>query len=164
MLQPRIFPISGGMTHRADFRKICVRPLNGPPIRRVSTGMNFPSSLFVATAALVVTVSAAEPDHELTPDIARKLVGLMTKESSERLTVALILPGNSTGNAFESDHAKRVIVLHAVPGNGGRVRKAETYNFIWNADYGWFFWETRSENGGDVIWIWSETKGEITIR
>jgi hypothetical protein len=125
--------------------------------------MNFPSSLVVA-AAMVATVSAAQPDHELTPEIAKKLAALSTGEFPERLTVALILNGSASGTAFDSDNARRVIVIHAVSNNGPAVRKAETYTFIWNAEYGWFTWETSSDRGGDVIRICSETKGEVIIK
>lgn len=37
-------------------------------------------------------------------------------------------------------------------------------DFHWNDTYGWFIWQKREGRGGDEVWIWSETKGELVVK
>lgn len=113
---------------------------------------------------MVSTVAAAQPDHELTPDIAVKLVQLLSGNFPERINIGAIVEGTSKACPFESTNARQIVCIHPVPENGSRVRRVRIYDFFWSPDYGWFTWEKGEESGGDVIKIWSETRGAIVIK
>jgi hypothetical protein len=78
--------------------------------------------------------------------------------------VAMILEGSSKDGLFQIDNMRRAVVVHPVISEGRQVRRMQTYDFNWSHTYGWFTWEKREERGGDSLWIWSETQGEVVVR
>lgn len=110
------------------------------------------------------SLHAAEPTHELTREGAVKLIRLLVDPDPFAVEVAMILDGRSKDGPFEVSHARRVIAIHPVPEDGRRVRRMVCYDFLWNEEFGWFAWEKRTERGGDAIFIWSETRGELEVK
>ncbi len=126
--------------------------------------MNAIRSLAGAAVLAAGSLFAAEPAHELTRDGAVKLIKELIEDYQERIEIALILDGKSKEGPFEFSHARRVIAIHPVPEEGRRIRRMVCYDFFWSDDYGWFTWEKRVERGGDAVYIWSESKGEVIVK
>ncbi len=126
--------------------------------------MNLFLSLIGAAVLATGTCLAAEPDHDLTPQTAVKLINLLIEDHQERIEIAMIVEGSKTEDGLEENHIRRVIAIHPVAEEGKRVRRVQCYDFRWNEAYGWHHWEKREERGGDAIWIWSELKGEVVVR
>jgi len=126
--------------------------------------MNTLRSIVGALVLIAGTCMAAEPDHDLIPEQAVKLINLQLEGHQERIEIAMIVDGSGKAGPFEVKHVRRVVAIHPVAENGRMVRRMCTYDFLWNETYGWFAWEKREDRGGDAIWIWSELKGEIVLR
>lgn len=120
---------------------------------------------------LAVPLSAGEPTHELDAATALKIINLQAKSTPPEIRVAvpdvriaMIQTGTSREGQFELAHVRRVTSVEAVLEDGAKVRRMACREFHWSDEYGWFTWEGRKERGGESIWIWSETKGEVVIR
>ena len=118
----------------------------------------------VAAMALSATAIAAEPSSDLTEATAAKLIDLRSRNRTPRISVALIVEGSTRADAFETRHVRRVTAIHPVVEEGRQVRRIQTYDFQWTPTYGWFLWEKREEAGGETVWIWSESQGEVVVR
>ena len=125
--------------------------------------MHFLRSLIGAALLAAGTSLAAEPDHDLAPPAAVKLIDLLIDGHLSRVEIALIVDGTGKAGPFEARHVRRVVAVHPVWEDGRTVRRMRTYDFYWNESYGWFTWEKREERGGDAVYIWSELKGGIII-
>jgi hypothetical protein len=121
-------------------------------------------SLVGAAVLATGTCLAAEPDHELAPQTAVKLINLLIEDREQQIEIAMIVEGKSQQGPFQAEHVRRVVTVHPVQEEGKRVRRMRCYDFQWSPAYGWFTWEKRVERGGDAIWIWSELKGEVVVR
>ena len=121
---------------------------------------------FLAAGAIIMcaTAQAAAPTHELDDALVDKLLNLQSRNSTPQLRVAMILEGTGQSKNFESSYVRRVLAIHPVILEGRQIRKVLSYDFNWNAAYGWFLWEKRQERGGEAVWIWSELQGEVVIR
>ena len=115
--------------------------------------------LFGAVSAL-----AGPPTHELDEKIVTQLLKLKSRGSVREANVAMILEGSTRMGPFDCSHVRRVTTVEPQPEGGSRVRRVVCREFHWSDRYGWFLWETREERGGDAVWIWSETEGEVVIR
>lgn len=145
-----------------------------PPPPRISPNIFLPDfvptrmksilSLIGLALLSIPTLSAAPPTHELTAETAIKLIKEVNEEYQERVDIAMIVDGKARSGDFQLEHVRQVVALHPVPENGKRVKRMRTYQFQWSDDYGWFAWEKREERGVDVIYIWSELKGEVILR
>ena len=129
----------------------------------VTPPMHFLRSLIGAALLAAGTSLAAEPDHDLAPPAAVKLIDLLIDGHQSRVEIALIVDGTGKAGPFEARHVRRVVAVHPVWEDGRTVRRMRTYDFYWNESYGWFTWEKREERGGDAVYIWSELKGGIII-
>ncbi|MEM1084076.1 MAG: hypothetical protein AAGI48_08115 [Verrucomicrobiota bacterium] len=109
-------------------------------------------------------VVAAEPDRDLEPQQAVRLISLLNETAEGPIEIATIIEGSVEKRGFEARHVRRVAAIHPVAEDGKRVRRVCRYDFYWNETYGWFVYEIRDGRGGDEFWIWSETKGEIVIK
>lgn len=118
----------------------------------------------VAAMVLSATAIAAEPSSDLTEATAAKLIDLRSRNRTPRISIALIVEGSTRADAFETRHVRRVTAIHPVVEEGRQVRRIQTYDFQWTATYGWFLWEKRDEAGGETVWIWSESQGEVVVR
>lgn len=130
---------------------------------RVPHPMHSIRALLGAAVLAAGTCFAAEPDHDLTPPAAVKLIDLLIEGHQSRVEIALIVDGTGKAGPFEATHVRRVVAVHPVWEEGRTVRRMRIYDFYWNETYGWFTWEKRVERGGDAVYIWSELKGGIII-
>ena len=126
--------------------------------------MNTLRSIVGAAVMAAGVCWAAEPTHELTKESALKLINLLIEDYQERIEVVMITEGSKTVNGLKEDHVRRVMAIHPVPEAGKRVRRVQCYDFHWNDDYGWHCWEKREDRGVDVIYIYSELKGEVVVK
>lgn len=113
----------------------------------------------------------AAPNHELDAATAIKLIEMRAAglPPSERplasdIRVALIHEGISSSGELRLTHVRRVISIENVLEKGSKVRRSVSREFHWSDEYGWHLWETRMDQGGETIWIWSETKGQVVVR
>lgn len=104
---------------------------------------------------------AETPDNELDAALAVKLVAMKSGVQENTIEVSFILEGTSHCKSFETTNARRVATIHGVAEEGGRSRRVVFYDFVWNADLGWFLFETGEERTGEVMFLWSEKKGRI---
>lgn len=118
----------------------------------------------VAAVVLSATAIAAEPATELSEATAAKLIDLRSRNRTPRINVALIVAGSTRADAFETRHVRRVTAIHPVVEEGRQVRRVQIYDFQWAPTYGWFLSEKREEAGGETVWIWSESQGEVVVR
>ena len=120
---------------------------------------------YLAGAAIVISASAmaAEPSKPLDETLAAKLINLKNENRTPDIKIAMILEGSSAGE-FQTKNLSRVTSIHGVAEGGAKVRQIQTYIFNWTPTYGWFLWESRQERGGEAVWIWSETLGEVIVR
>lgn len=118
----------------------------------------------VAAMVLSATAIAADPSTELSEATAAKLIDLRSRNRTPRINVALILEGTTRSDAFETRHVRRVTAIHPVVEEGRQVRRVLIYDFQWSPTYGWFLSEKREEAGGETLWIWSESHGEVVVR
>jgi hypothetical protein len=107
---------------------------------------------------------AGEPTHDLGRDSALKLINLLIEDHQERIEIVMITEGSKRTDGFEEKNVRRVMAIHPVPEEGRRVRRVRTYDFHWNDDYGWHCWEKRVERGVDVVYIFSELRGEVVVK
>lgn len=108
------------------------------------------------------TIIAAEPTAELQPKDAVRLIAMKSKVPANAIEVSFIVDGTAKcGEGFEVKHVRRVAAIHAVHDGSRQSRRLVFYDFFWNESLGWFMWETRSELGGDAVYLWSELKGNI---
>lgn len=118
----------------------------------------------VALLCSAVSAPAGPPTHELDADLVNNLLRLKFRGSVRQVNVAMILDGSTRMGPFECAHVRRVSTVEPLPEEGTRVRRIVCREFHWSDEYGWFLWESREERGGDALWIWSETKGEVVVR
>ena len=119
-------------------------------------------SLAGVCALMVDTGIAAEPSHELAPKEAVRLIAMMSNARENSIEIPFIIEGSAgCGKNFEARHVRRVAAIHPVRDGNSQSRQLVFYNLFWNESLGWFAWESRSERTGDVVYIWSETKGLI---
>lgn len=135
-------------------------------IRGISVGMR---TLLLLVGCLAFlrweAVSGAEAATELDPKKAVKLISLILEVREDPIEVAAIIDGNKKRDGgFEGTEVKRVVSVHPVDLDGRRVRMVRCYDFFWNADYGWFTWESRPERGGEAVYLWSELRGALVIK
>lgn len=126
--------------------------------------MKPPVALLLASA-LTIAAPAAEPARELDPEVATRLIADINEVSETPISVVSVIEGSGKPDAgFEVRHMRRVTVIMPVLEGGSRVRRVCRYDFCWSEPYGWFYAEKRQVRGGDQVWIWSETQGEIIVR
>lgn len=107
----------------------------------------------------------AVPPADLDPKVAAELIGGMIEERSGQIEIALIIAGTRREDkVFEAAQARRVVAIHPVNADGRRRRQVCKYDFFWSPDYGWFHWRTGEQRGGEVVEVWSETRGAIVIK
>ncbi|RYD36332.1 MAG: hypothetical protein EOP87_05660 [Verrucomicrobiaceae bacterium] len=107
---------------------------------------------------------AAEPTSEPADALISRLINLRSQNRTPGIAVAMVLEGSTKAGPFEVNHVRRIITVHPVIENGRQVRKMNTYDLHWTPAYGWFLWEKREEAGGEAVWIWSESQGEVVVR
>jgi hypothetical protein len=107
---------------------------------------------------------AGEPTHPLSKESAVKLINLLIEDYQERIEIVLISEGSKVTGGLEEKNVRRVMAIHPVPENGKRVRRVRTYDFHWNDEYGWHCWQKVEERGVDVVYIYSESRGEVIIK
>lgn len=125
------------------------------------------NSLRAIVGAIVLMAGvcwAGEPTHPLTKESAVKLINLLIDDYQERIEIVMISEGSKVVDKLEEKNVRRVMAIHPVPENGKRVRRVRTYDFHWNDDYGWHCWEKVEERGVDVVYIYSELRGEVVIK
>ena len=119
----------------------------------------------VGAAVLAAGVCwAGEPTHDLSKESALKLINLLIEDYQERIEVVMITEGTKVTDGLEEKNVRRVMAIHPVPEGGKRVRRVRCYDFLWNDEYGWHCWEKREERGVDVIYIFSESRGEVVVK
>jgi len=113
----------------------------------------------------------AAPDHELSAATAVKLIEMRCASlpPGERplaadIRVALMHEATSSHGDVRLTHVRRVVSVEGVLENGSKVRRTVCREFQWSDEYGWHLWETRLDQGGETVWIWSETKGQVVVR
>lgn len=125
------------------------------------------NSLRAVVGAIVMMAGvcwAGEPTHPLSKESAVKLINLLIDDYQERMEIVMISEGSKMVDKLEEKNVRRVMAIHPVAENGKRVRRVRTYDFHWNDDYGWHCWEKVEERGVDVVYIYSETRGEVVIK
>ena len=125
------------------------------------------NSLRAIVGAIVMMAGvcwAGEPTHPLSKESAVKLINLLIDDYQERIEIVMISEGSKVVDKLEEKNVRRVMAIHPVPENGKRVRRVRTYDFHWNDDYGWHCWEKVEERGVDVVYIYSESRGEVVIK
>ena len=138
--------------------------MNTFPGSGVSCRMNSLRSIVGAVVMMAGACWAGEPTHDLTKDSAAKLINLLIEDYQERIAIVLINEGSKVIDGLEEKNVRRVTAIHPVAEEGKRVRRVQCYDFQWNDDYGWYCWEKREERGVDVIYIFSELKGEVVVK
>ena len=138
--------------------------MNTFPPRRVSIAMNSLRSIVGALMLMAGTSWAVEPTHNLTKDSAIKLINLLIEDHQERIEIVMINEGSKVTDGLKEENVRRVMAIHPIPEEGKRVRRVQCYDFQWSDEYGWHCWEKRHERGVDVIYIFSELKGEVVIK
>ncbi len=130
----------------------------------VSIAMNSLRSIVGAVMLMAGTCWAAEPTHNLSKDSAIKLINLLIEDYQERIEIVMINEGSKVIDGLKEENVRRVMAIHPVPENGKRVRRVQCYDFQWSDEFGWHCWEKRQERGVDVVYIFSELKGEVVIK
>lgn len=119
----------------------------------------------VLMAGTSLSCLAADPDHDLAPKDAVKLINMQLETHENQIEIALIVDGTGKVGPFEAKHVRRVVAIHPVLEGGRIVRRVCHYDFLWNDHYGWFTGQKRqSRGGGEEVWIWSELRGELVIK
>ncbi|WP_193214862.1 hypothetical protein [Luteolibacter marinus] len=126
--------------------------------------MNSLHSLIGAAVLAAGVCWAGEPTHDLNKESAVKLINLLIDDYQERIEIVLISEGSKVINGLEEKNVRRVMAIHPVPEKGKRVRRVQCYDFQWNDEFGWYCLETREERGVDVVYIFSELKGEVVVK
>jgi hypothetical protein len=121
-------------------------------------------SILLFLLSLAIPISAAEPARELDPKVAVTLIASISEISEKSIAIASIVAGSKKEDGFEAGQVRRVTSIHPVAEGGSRVRRVRCHDFYWNETYGWFIWEKREARGGDEVWIWSETEGDLVIK
>lgn len=138
--------------------------MNSFSASRVSPAMNSLRAIVGAVMLMAGTCWAAEPTHNLTKDSAVKLINLLIEDYQERIEIVMINEGSKVIDGLKEENVRRVMAIHPVPEDGKRVRRVRCYDFQWNDEYGWHCWEKRQERGVDVVYIFSDLKGEVVIK
>ncbi len=126
--------------------------------------------LFSLFCLLPVSLSGQQPEPavppaDLDPKDAAELIAGMIEERSGQIEIALIIAGTRREDqVFEAAQARRVVAIHPVNVDGRRRRQVCKYDFFWSPDYGWFHWRIGAERGGEVVEVWSETRGAIVVK
>jgi len=146
---------------REPFGEIVLNTPRGPPVPLTMNSLR----AIVGAAVLAAGVCwAGEPTHELSKQSALKLINLLIEDYQERIEVILITEGSKVTRGLEEKNVRRVMAIHPVQEGGRRVRRVQTYDFHWNDEYGWHCWEKVEERGVDVVYIYSELRGEVVIK
>ena len=130
----------------------------------VSLAMNSLRSIVGAVVLTAGVCWAGEPTHPLSKESALKLINLLIEDHQERIEIVLITEGSKVTGGLEEKNVRRVMAIHPVQEGGRRVRRVRSYDFHWNDEYGWHCWEKVEERGVDVVYIYSETRGEVVIK
>ena len=69
-----------------------------------------------------------------------------------------------TADGFEYRTACRVTAVIQIREKGLLAPRVRHYDFLWNCDYGWFHQKVAIEHGGQALDIWSELKGDFTVK
>jgi hypothetical protein len=127
--------------------------------------------IIVVMLLLAGAVAAGPPKRELTAAVALRLIEMRhaslpwsDRPVSADARVAGIQEGTSDEGRFRKTHVRRVTTVEGVLEKGSRVRRVVCRDFQWSDEYGWHFSEIREERGGDAVWIWSESQGQVIIR
>jgi hypothetical protein len=131
---------------------------------RVPLAMNSLRAIVGAAVLAAGVCWAGEPTHDLSKQSALKLINLLIEDYQERIEIVLITEGSKVTRGLEEKHVRRVMAIHPVQEGGRRVRRVQTYDFHWNDEYGWHCWEKVEERGVDVVYIYSELRGEVIIK
>jgi hypothetical protein len=116
-------------------------------------------------ALFLSTTFAGEPTRDLEPKEAVRLIALKADIAANAIGISFIVDGSAKcGSGFEVKNVRRVAAIHAVREGSLQVRRLVFYDLFWNETLGWFMWESRPERGGDAVYIWSQTKGQIVNR
>lgn len=116
-------------------------------------------------ALSAITGFAADPTQDLEPKEAVRLISLKADVPENAIAISFIVDGSAKcGNGFEVRSVRRVAAIHAVREGNLQVRRLVFYDLFWNEALGWFMWESRPERGGDAVYLWSQTKGQIVNR
>lgn len=111
------------------------------------------------------TVYSAEPTLDLQPKEAVRLIAMKDDIQPNTIEISFILDGTAgCGPGFEAKHVRRVASVQPVRDGSSSVRKVVFHNLYWNESLGWFMWQTNQERAGEVVYLWSELKGEIVNR
>lgn len=131
-----------------------------------SSGMT--KILLSIAGALALTLApgfAGEPTSELTPGAAVKLIALKSNAPANSIEISFIVDGSAKCDKdFEVRHSRRVAAILPVRDGSSQSRRLVFYDLLWNESLGWFMWESRPERTGDVVYIWSESRGYIVNR
>lgn len=120
-------------------------------------------SLFIL--GLQSLLHAAEPTSEFTEELAKRLISEVFHIAPSGINVATVIEGGKRSeDGFEERDVRRVTAIHPVLLEGRMVRRVSSYDFSWSPKYGWFYKEIRTSRGGEEIWIWSETEGELVVK
>ncbi|MES2981856.1 MAG: hypothetical protein V4727_06045 [Verrucomicrobiota bacterium] len=123
----------------------------------------FAISLFILS--LQGSLHAAEPTSELSEELAKRLVSEVLEIAPSGINVATVIEGGMRSkDGFEERDVRRVTAIHPVLEEGRMVRRVFSYDFSWSSKYGWFYKENRQTRGGEEVWIWSETEGELVVK
>ena len=122
--------------------------------------------LIVGVLALAsITGFAAEPAQDLLPKEAVRLIAMKSNVPENTIEISFIVEGSAKcGEGFEVKHVRRVAALQLVRDGSLQKRKLVFYDLFWNESLGWFMWESREERAGEVVYLWSELKGQIVNR
>ena len=131
---------------------------------RVPVTMNSLRAIVGAVVLAAGVCWAGEPTHPLSKESAVKLINLLIEDYQERIEIVLISEGSKVTGGLEEKNVRRVMAIHPVPEDGKRVRRIRNYDFHWNDEYGWHCWQKVEERGVDVVYIYSESRGEVIIK
>ncbi|MES2440146.1 MAG: hypothetical protein V4584_13840 [Verrucomicrobiota bacterium] len=122
-------------------------------------------SIVGVLAMASVTGFAAEPAQDLLPKEAVRLIAMKSDVQENAVEISFIVDGSAKcGEGFEVKHVRRVAAIHLVRDGALQRRKLVFYDLFWNESLGWFMWESREERTGEVVYLWSQLKGEIMNR
>lgn len=121
-------------------------------------------TIIPAVAGIVLSVSSVFAAPDLRPNDAVRLIAMKNNIQENMINISFIVAGDADCHGFKVTDVKRVAALQPVRRESALTRKLVFHDFYWNEQLGWFMWEPRTERTGDVVYLWSELKGEIVNR